>query len=160
MKKFALMLVSAFTFIFVAPNTSSATPNSLTLEMKFNNNVYELEEGQNFIFSDDHILIAPGYLSDVFPFLIPGKGLWWDNETKTMTFTYIDQEDYIRPRVTFKIGDYYFHDFEEQISIRATAKLVDGRAYFPLRAVSEAYGKEVIWENENGKKKIVIRNKF
>lgn len=95
-------------------------------------------------------------ITQVIPFTVPGKGVWWDNQSKTITFAYTDEDGYIRDRLSIKIGENQIKDFDQTIKIDNPAILSNGRVFVPLRGISEAYGRKVHWKSENGKREVYI----
>lgn len=130
-----------------------------SIEVKIDEQAFQLVEGTDYIISAGHILVSPVYIISVLDFVVPGKGIWWDNKAKSVTFAYVDIDDYPKPRLTFKVGESHFTEFDKQIELKSKTKMVDGRVYLPLRGISEAYGKEIHWESSNGQSGIRITTK-
>ena len=130
-----------------------------SIEVTVNLETFQLVEANDYIISDGHILVSPAYITKVLDFDVPGKGIWWDNEAKSVIFAYVDKDDYPKPRLTFKVGESSFIEFDKRIELKSKVLMVDGRVYLPLRAISEAYGKEVQWESNNSKNMVRITAK-
>ncbi|MDQ0721902.1 hypothetical protein QF049_003163 [Paenibacillus sp. W4I10] len=130
-----------------------------SIEVMVNLETFQLVESNDYIISDGHILVSPAYITNVLDFDVPGKGIWWDNEAKSVIFAYVDKDDYPKPRLTFKVGESSFTEFDKRIELKSKVLMVDGRVYLPLRAISEAYGKEVQWESNNSKNMVRITAK-
>jgi len=151
------LIVTVLILSFFMTSYSISASNSKDYVLSFNSDtVFELEEGVDFVISENHILVAPRYILFVLPFQVPGKGIWWDNSTKTLIFAKKDEDEYYRSRMEITVGKNYFVDLGVEYSINKSAELIDGRVYLPLRAISEAYNKEVKWEKVNGQGVIEI----
>jgi hypothetical protein len=57
------------------------------------------------------------------------------------------------------VGESHFTEFDKQIELKSKTIMVEGRVYLPLRAISEAYGKEIHWESNNGQNVVQITTK-
>lgn len=158
MKKSILIITAIFLFITSA-NSISAEAHQKLIEVKIDEQAFQLVEGTDYIIAAGHILVSPVYIISVLDFVVPGKGIWWDNKAKSVTFAYVDIDDYPKPRLTFKVGESHFTEFDKQIELKSKIVMVKGRVYLPLRAVSEAYGKEIHWESSNGQSGIRITTK-
>ena len=154
MKKVIFIIVISIFFINIKPINAANN----TYLIVFDSGEFKIEEGRDYIISEGNLFVSPYYITSVVPFSIPGKGIWWDSEAKTLTLAYLDEEEYIKPRVVFKVGESYFNDFEKQISIETKVKVVEGRVYLPIRAISKAYGKEVTWINKKEHRIIRIKD--
>jgi len=157
MKKSLLVIFVIFQFITNA-NPISAEAGQKSIKVTIDQQTLQLVEGNDYIISEGHIMVSPGYIINVLDFAVPGKGIWWDNEAKSVVFAYVDKDDNTKPRLTFKVGESHFTEFDKQIELKSKTVMVDGRVYLPLRAISEAYGKEIHWESKsiNGQKAIRI----
>ncbi|WP_127539548.1 stalk domain-containing protein [Paenibacillus illinoisensis] len=155
MKKSILIIIAIFLFITSA-NSISAEAHQNSIEVKIDEQAFQLVEGTDYIISAGHILVSPVYISSVLDFAVPGKGIWWDNKAKSVIFAYVDIDDYPKPRLTFKVGESHFTEFDKEIELKIKTVMVEGRVYLPLRAISEAYGKEIHWESNNGQNMVLI----
>ncbi len=101
--------------------------------------------GENVEFSNQAPVIIEGRT------LIPLRGVFeklgyeisWDNETKTATFTKVDTE----VKVTVNANSFTVNG--GSINLDVPAQIVNGSMMLPLRAVGEATGLKVDWDNEN-----------
>lgn len=71
-----------------------------------------------------------------------GATVKWDNSTKTVTS--------VRGDITVKltIGDHEMKKNDTAIALDSPAVIVDSRTLVPVRAVSEAFGCKVLWNDE------------
>ncbi|PAF30812.1 stalk domain-containing protein [Paenibacillus sp. 7516] len=138
---------------------AGAEAHQKSIEIKIDEQTFQLVEGTDYIISEGHILVSPVYIISVLDFAVPGKGIWWDNKTKSVIFAYVDIDDYPKPRLTFKVGESHFTEFDKQIELKSKTVMMEGRVYLPLRAISKAYGKEIHWEFNDGQNVVQITTK-
>ena len=101
--------------------------------------------GENVEFANQAPVIIEGRT------LIPLRGVFeklgyeisWDNETKTATFTKVDTE----VKVTVNANSFTLND--SSVNLDVPAQIVNGSMMLPLRAIGEATGLKVDWDNEN-----------
>ena len=101
--------------------------------------------GENIEFSNQAPVIVEGRT------LIPLRGVFeklgyeinWDNETKTATFT----KEILQLKVTVNSNSFTIND--SSVNLDVPAQIVNGSMMLPLRAVGEATGLKVNWDNEN-----------
>ncbi|MFS0870377.1 stalk domain-containing protein [Paenibacillus xylanilyticus] len=155
----AFTATSAPKKIDIVKTQAGSEAHKKSIEVTIDLETFQLVEGNDFIISEGHILVSPGYITNVLDFDVPGKGIWWDNEAKSVIFAYVDKDDYPKPRLAFKVGESYFTEFDKQIDLKSKVVMLDGRVYLPLRAISEAYGMEVHWESNTGQTMIQITSK-
>ncbi|QYR21978.1 copper amine oxidase N-terminal domain-containing protein [Paenibacillus sp. sptzw28] len=130
------------------PVNAAATVKSVKIE--YANDRKANLNNEEYILIRGSILVSPSYVTDVLPFLVPGKGIWWNNEQKTLSFAFTDKDDYIKERFLIKIGEKKFKDNNKIFPIRQEAILKNGRVYLPLRGIAEAYGNVVKFTKSNG----------
>ncbi|MEI3163947.1 MAG: copper amine oxidase N-terminal domain-containing protein [Lachnospirales bacterium] len=100
--------------------------------------------GENVEFSNQSPVIVEGRT------LIPLRGVFeklgyeisWDNETKTATFT---KENTV-VKVTVNANNFTIND--GSVNLDVPAQIVNGSMMLPLRAVGEATGLKVDWDND------------
>ena len=101
--------------------------------------------GENIEFSNQVPVIVEGRT------LIPLRGVFeklgyeisWDNKTKTANFTKGD----IVVNVTVNAGTFKVNN--SSVNLDVPAQIINGSMMLPLRAVGEATGLKVDWDNEN-----------
>lgn len=137
-------------------NQAFAASDKLTLY--FNENKVEANW---YMYSNNNLLIDAYTIANVFPFVVPGKGVCWLEQEKKMVYLYSDvtTDEYMKERLSIKIGENKIKDFDKIINISNPAVLFQGRVYLPLRTISEAFGKKVHWKKENGKVTVYVREK-
>ncbi|UYO02459.1 copper amine oxidase N-terminal domain-containing protein [Paenibacillus sp. PSB04] len=137
------------------PATAAPFPDSVQVgypdgsEATLSNGDYTIDNG--------NILVNPTYVTGALPFIVPGKGIWWDNTKKTLIFAFTDSDDYIKERIKIKIGEKEFKDKGKIFELRQEAILKNGRVYLPIRGIAEAYGKKVHYTKSNGIINILIQ---
>lgn len=133
MRKFAiailivLMLASS---VFAAPAVNvviNGTPVTFTES-----------SGAPFIDNNNRTLVPMRIVMEQY-----GCTVSWDQSTKTASVTAGDTT------VLVPIGQSYITVNGEQRTIDAPAQIVSGRTYLPIRAVLEAFGANVGWDNAN-----------
>ncbi len=100
--------------------------------------------GENVEFANQAPVIIEGRT------LIPLRGVFeklgyeisWDNETKTATFT----KDNTIVKVTVNANSFTLND--SSVNLDVPAQIVNGSMMLPLRAVGEATGLKVDWDND------------
>lgn len=138
MRKFAitilivLMLASS---VFAAPAVNvviNGTPVTFTES-----------SGAPFIDNNNRTLVPMRVVMEQY-----GCTVSWDQQAKTASVTAGDTT------VLVPIGQSYITVNGEQRTIDAPAQIVSGRTYLPIRAVLEAFGANVGWDNAN--KQVVV----
>lgn len=80
-----LVVFSMFFFGFCIPVNAAMNVDSVKIEYT-NGNKTNLTK-QEFILINGSILVSPSYLVDIIlPFTVPGKGMAWDGDEKTLLF--------------------------------------------------------------------------
>ena len=124
----------------------SLTLSTLTMcSSVFAGNISVNLNGENIEFSNQAPVIVEGRT------LIPLRGVFeklgyeinWDNETKTAIFT---KENTV-VKVTVNSNSFTIND--SSVNLDVPAQIVNGSMMLPLRAVGEATGLKVNWDNEN-----------
>ncbi|OZB94110.1 copper amine oxidase N-terminal domain-containing protein [Paenibacillus sp. XY044] len=111
----------------------------------------------DYTINNGSTLVNPAYITGVLPFIVPGKGIWWDNTKKTLIIAFTDSDDYIKKRFAIKIGEKEFIDNGKIFELRQEAVLDNGRVYLPIREIAEAYGNTVHYTKSNGLINILIQ---
>ncbi len=71
-----------------------------------------------------------------------GAEVLWDDETKTVS---AEREDI---KISLKIGEATLYKNGEAVLLDVSADIIQDRTFVPLRAVSEAFDCEVLWDDE------------
>ncbi len=140
-----------------APVSVSAAPYIDTVTVTYPDGSTTLVRNEDHIITNGNILLKPSYIIGVLPFIVPGKGIWWDDSRKTLIFAFTDADDYIKEKMSIKIGEKQFKDQDDIYELRQEAVVENGRVYLPVRGIAEAYGHEVRYTKRNGMTEIVIR---
>ena len=153
MKKIVNLMVVIIMFIVVGGNVF-ASDNKLVIH--FGEQKKELIYNADYIIRNDQLLVQAHSITPALPFVVPGKGIWWDDQKKEITFADIDKDGYMIDRLSIKPGENEIRDYNKIIKINSQAILLNGRVFLPLRAISEAYDNRVHWKNENGQREVYI----
>ena len=99
---------------------------------------------QTPIIIDDRTLVP---LRAIFEAL--GATVEWDGDTQTVT------SEYNGIKIKLTIGDDKIYINGKENEIDASAQLIDGTTYVPIRAVAEAFNADVSWDGES--KTVIIK---
>lgn len=133
MRKFAVTILIVLMFaslVFAAPAVNvviNGTPVTFTES-----------SGAPFIDNNNRTLVPMRVVMEQY-----GCTVSWDQSTKTASVAAGDTT------VLVPIGQSYITVNGEQRTIDAPAQIVSGRTYLPIRAVLEAFGANVGWDNAN-----------
>lgn len=94
-----------------------------------------VEFDQPPIMEDDRVLVPMRLIFEAL-----GADVIWDDETQMVTAVRDDV------RTTLKIGDDKIYVNDREIQLDVPAKLISGRTLVPIRAISEAFGADVEWD--------------
>ncbi|MDD4299014.1 MAG: stalk domain-containing protein, partial [Bacilli bacterium] len=140
MKKVYKIIINIIVFVFILSRLAMAeTKNNIAItindeHVEFNDNL-----GYPFIDSNNRSLVPFRVTLEKF-----GAKVSWDNTNK---IAIAEKYGY---KVEVPIGKSYISKDGERIEIDTSAQIIDGRTYLPIRAVFEAFGAKVSWDNDNG----------
>lgn len=160
MSKFLNVVVFPMLFFGLCiPANAAMIEDSVNIE--YANGVKSNLTKQEFILMNGSILVSPNYLIHILPFTVPGKGVSWIGDKKTLLYEAYDIDGIGERKEGFsiKIGEKSFNDKILDLTIRIPqeAILKDGRVYLPLRGIAEAYGNVVNYSKNNGEIMITIQ---
>ena len=141
MKKFLICLL-VFTFIFSSLCTQTFAENDISVVVDGN----KLEFDVAPLINDGRTLVPVRAIFEAI-----GATVTWDDSAKTV---YSEMGD---TKISLKINDNVLSKNGESITLDVPAKIVKDRTMVPVRAISEAYGCFVSW-NDAQKSVAVITN--
>jgi len=137
MKKVYKIIINIIVFVFILSRLAMAeTKNNIAItindeHVEFNDNL-----GYPFIDSNNRSLVPFRVTLEKF-----GAKVSWDNTNK---IAIAEKYGY---KVEVPIGKSYISKDGERIEIDTSAQIIDGRTYLPIRAVFEAFGATVNWDD-------------
>lgn len=144
-----LVIASCSVFLFITSHpVHAASVDSVILG--YPNGEKQTLRRDEYIVLNGSMMVSPYKIPDVLPFSVPGKGIWWLHDEKTVIFAFTDTDDYIKARLSIKAGEKEFTDDGKSYTLRQEAVLQNGRVYLPIRAIAEAYGYDVHYKKSNG----------
>ena len=153
-----LALIMSLGTIFVVPNGAYAQTN-INVPV-FNNNlppnttgyIQVAIDGVLINFPDQHPILKDGRT------LVPARGVfehlgfevywWYQTQSVSLVMPNPDGGSALR-HLIITMGQSYFTDGKNPISLDVPAQLIGGRTMLPLRAISETVGAYVQWDEDN-----------
>lgn len=145
MKKF-ISLLMVFCIIFSSISVLAAGENNV-ITICVNSVILETDTAPYI--KNDRTMVP---MRAIFEAL--GAEVLWDNEAKTAIGIKGGEE------VKITIGENALYKNGEKIELDAVAEIINDRTMVPVRAVSEAFGAEVLWDNENKAVQISLADKL
>lgn len=151
MKRRILPIVLFFVVLTGFCGPVRAAPYLDSVHIVFSDGSEVVLSNEEYKIVNGNVLVKPNYVLYFLPFTVPGKGIWWDGSRKTLIFAHTDSDDYIKERVSIKIGEKQFKDLGETFALRQEAIVEEGRVYLPLRGMAEAYGNKVDYSKDGAR---------
>ncbi len=130
-------LIAVFLFAFIISSTSVQAKNYFDIEIYIDSEPIDFDEdmGAPFIDEEDRTLVPYRKVLESF-----GAEVYWDDELRMAVAVKGDVT------VRVPIGEYFIIRNGEKLIIDTRSVIKDGRTYVPLRAVMEAFGTTVTWD--------------
>lgn len=137
MRKFTLTFITTLTLMLMFASSVFAAP-AVNVVINGTPVTFTESSGAPFIDNNNRTLVPMRVVMEQY-----GCTVSWDQSTKTASVVAGDTT------VLVPIGQSYITVNGEQRTIDAPAQIVSGRTYLPIRAVLEAFGANVGWDNTN-----------
>ena len=135
MKRISVTFLSLLMFLFMTNMVSAS--EQIQIELDGQCVTFTDSSGQPFVDENDRTLVPFRQMFEAY-----GANVSWQPDTRVAS-AQIDQT-----RVEVPIGATYIWVNGEKQSIDTSAIIKDGRTYLPVRAVSEAMGASVLWNQQ------------
>ncbi len=138
-------LIAVFLFAFIVSGTKVQAKSYFDIDIYLDNELIEFDKelGEPFINDENRTLVPYRKVLESF-----GAEVYWEEEIRMAVAVKGD----ITVRVP--IGEYFILKNGENIEIDTKSVIKDGRTYVPLRAVMEAFGTTVVWDEPSKSIKI------
>jgi peptidoglycan endopeptidase LytE len=133
-------LVGTAIFLFAAPSTHAAAPDTSSVKVQVNDDLVQFPEVQPFIDTEGTLQVPLRVLSEKL-----GYQVGWVKQGDEVVVTLMNKEQAIQLTTD-----------EEQaivnsklVELESSPTLVKGSTYVPLRFVTETFGSEIAWNDAN-----------